>query len=87
MFGKIDMIKAMSSELTTQEALFNSWCYPCRVKVTSYTARRGFNGLPKDLTDEQLKKRLGEMEKCAKHFPKLLCSKCKALRLADRGVK
>ena len=80
----LDVIKGMNTELNTQEKLFNSWCYPCRLKVTSYTARRGFNGLPSNLTDEQLMKRMKDMEACAKHFPKLLCAKCKALRLADR---
>lgn len=83
-----DVVKGMGSELNTQEKLFNSWCGMCRLKVTRYTVRRGFNGLPSNLTDEQLLKRMKDMENCAKHFPKLLCPKCKALRLADRqGAK
>lgn len=85
MTGKIELIKAVSSELTTQEKLFNSFCYPCRLKITRYTARRGFTGLPENISDEKLLKRVKEMEQCAKHFPKLLCGPCKALHKADRA--
>lgn len=86
MTGKIELIKAMSGELTTQEKLFNSFCPRCRLKITQYTARRGFVGLPSKISDEKLLKRMREMERCAKHFPKLLCGPCLALHKADRAV-
>ena len=60
----------------------------CKLKIVRYTARRGFVGLPKDMPDAKLVKRVKEMEQCAKHFPKLLCAKCLALHKADRtGAK